>query len=1074
MSNSVKLRHSWKLPVVATLDLYEHAPVGYCTVCEQGVILEANLAVTMLLGFERSVVVDQPLSRFILDADLDAYRQHRAQLTEGSGSRSCKLRMVRSDDTQISVQLLSSIGTDDDGGCIWRVAMSADAEHRPPESTELEQELRFAYVLEATQDGVWDWNVETDHVYLSPQWKRLLGYEPPEVKDHVETFYALLHPDDLERVHEQTQRQLAGLDKEKQIEIRLRAKSGEYRWFLDRGKVVARDAAGNATRMVGTISDIEERKLAERLKTEVDARIREREGRLRKAQAISKIGNFHWTAATDKVVWSDELFRIYGQEPDKFAPSFAGYLQGIHPDDRARVTQSLQQAMGSLGEFDHQYRVVRPDGQLSWVHALGRAIADGDGEQLELEGTCQDISERRKAEDGRIEAQDRLQKIASRVPGVVFQFRVRADNTYCYPYSSEGMNELFGVKPSELIEDGTLLDALHHPDDREALMSSLEVSRRDLAPWIHEFRLLFPDGTERWISINAVPEREADGSTLWHGFMKDATERKRAEEALRWNQSLLQMMSNSSPLAFLVVDNRTDDVLYFNSRFCEIWDIEGLAERMLGGELKNEDLFSSCLRAVADAAEFAASCAPLQDESNRSTLEDEVALVDGRIIRCFSTQIRDDTDRYYGRFYMFEDITARKEAEAERDSLQMQLRESQKMEAIGTLAGGIAHDFNNILAVILGNAQIAEAECKDHPSIGPLLGEIRKAGIRARDLVQQILSFSRQRQTTLRWVSLALIVEETASLLNATLPARLTLDVECDAELPRVLADATQLQQIIINLATNSMQAIGGNPGNVSIRLDTVVLDRDLADTNPVLRDMYDGVHCHILRLTISDNGPGMDTATAARAFEPFFTTKAVGKGTGLGLAVVHGIVTAHGGAIVVESQAGKGTSFAIYLMPASSMVDSSESSKASAEDSNVAATEAKIGRALHILFLDDNEAVLRVARRLLEASGYRVTAFANQQDALAAIQNDPAAFDLVVTDYNMPGMSGLDVSRVVREIRPSLPVAVTSGFVGEELRQSAADAGVLALIPKPFVKSELLGKVEQLVAAAPQVVLDS
>ena len=398
------------------------------------------------------------------------------------------------------------------------------------------------------------------------------------------------------------------------------------------------------------------------------------------------------------------------------------------------------------------------------------------------------------------------------------------------------------------------------------------------------------------------------------------------------------------------------------------------------------------------------------------------------------------------------DITERKQAEAVRASLEARLRESQKMEAIGTLAGGIAHDFNNIIATILGNAELARQDMNANPQALESLDEIRKAGSRARDLVQQILSFSRRQPTEKKPTALASVIDESVRLLRATLPARITLEVHCDAAVPTVCADANQIQQILINLVTNAMQAMPGGPGYIGIRLDTVMLDAAMAQAHPALRALHDKHPGRTLRLAVSDNGPGMDAATLERIFEPFFTTKPVDEGTGLGLAVVHGIVETHEGEIEVASQPGRGTTFTIYLPVAAAEAN------AMVPDERAAAT-ALPSRATgghHILYLDDDESLVFLVTRLLERRGFRISGFIDQQKALAAVRADPAGFDLVVTDYNMPGMSGLDVARAVRSIRPDLVVAVASGFIDETLRAKAYEAGVRELIFKANAVEEL------------------
>lgn len=403
------------------------------------------------------------------------------------------------------------------------------------------------------------------------------------------------------------------------------------------------------------------------------------------------------------------------------------------------------------------------------------------------------------------------------------------------------------------------------------------------------------------------------------------------------------------------------------------------------------------------------------------------------------------------------DISERIRAETLHAALEAQLRESQKMEAIGTLAGGIAHDFNNIIASILGNAGLARQDATDNPKALESLDEIRKSATRARDLVQQILSFSRRQQTERKSISLVATLEEVVRLLRATLPSRVQLEVELYQDVPNVSADATQIEQVVLNLVTNAVQALQGSAGRISIQLDTVLLDARLAAKRPKLLGLYETRPGSTIRLVVADDGPGMDEATRARIFEPFFTTKPVGEGTGLGLAVVHGIVQAHAGAIDVDSEPGRGAAFTIYLPEHN-------------EGADLAARPVKSprkfspgkGTGQRILYIDDDESLVFLVKRLLERRGIDVTGYSDSMQALDALRANPFAFDVVVSDYNMPGLSGLDVARMVRGIRPDLPLIVASGFVDEELQVRAADAGVREVIFKVSAVEELCSAFER------------
>ncbi len=411
-----------------------------------------------------------------------------------------------------------------------------------------------------------------------------------------------------------------------------------------------------------------------------------------------------------------------------------------------------------------------------------------------------------------------------------------------------------------------------------------------------------------------------------------------------------------------------------------------------------------------------------------------------------------------------QDITDRKHAETASTCLESQLRESQKMEAIGTLAGGVAHDFNNILAAIMGNAELAVHSIESPEITLCCLKEISKASERARDLVQQILSFSRPHATERQLISLVEVVEESIRLLRATLPARVALTLECCNKVPKIKADTTQIEQVILNLATNAYQALQGTPGCISIQVETVPLNAELMESLPSLKPLAGRVE-QMVRLTVADDGPGMDTMVVARLFEPFFTTKPVGEGTGLGLAVVHGIIRTHEGAITVESHPGEGATFTIYLPVPNSEEDAVEN--AAVEHEQVAASGNLNVSETRILYVDDDPAVMQSVAKLLQLRGFAVESFSDQMEAVEAVRSRADQFDLVISDYNMPSLSGIDFARFVREVRTDLPVMIISGLIDDELRLEAQEAGVSELISKPFSLNAFCAAVKRIALPA-------
>ena len=388
------------------------------------------------------------------------------------------------------------------------------------------------------------------------------------------------------------------------------------------------------------------------------------------------------------------------------------------------------------------------------------------------------------------------------------------------------------------------------------------------------------------------------------------------------------------------------------------------------------------------------------------------------------------------------DLTARKAMEA-------QLRQSHKMQAMGTMAGGIAHDFNNILGAILGNVELARQDAGAESPSQVSLTEIEKAGRRARDLVRQILTFSRNEAPRRLPLHLVEALRETARLLKVALPPAIKLQLRVDDRAPAVLADATQVEQALLNLCTNAIHAIGQARGTISVELGQARLDARSCEPLGLLAG-------HYATLTVRDSGSGIDAATLQRIFEPFFTTKPVDQGTGLGLAVVHGVMHSHLGTVDVQSTLGVGSVFTLYFPALVGQVESASLAPTRADPVS--------GAGKHVMYVDDDQALVFLVKRALLRRGFKITTFTDPRAALVALREQPQDFDLLVTDYNMPGFSGVELLREVQLIYPDLPVALASGYVTPEIEQDALAAGALALIHKPNDVGELCDTVQRLV----------
>lgn len=401
-------------------------------------------------------------------------------------------------------------------------------------------------------------------------------------------------------------------------------------------------------------------------------------------------------------------------------------------------------------------------------------------------------------------------------------------------------------------------------------------------------------------------------------------------------------------------------------------------------------------------------------------------------------------------FAVVRDITEQKAAEQARAALEARLRESQKLEALGTLAGGIAHDFNNILATVLGNAALAMEDLSAAHPASARLREINRAGRRAGELVRQILAFSKNFSPELSRHALKALVERTIQTLRSEVPDGVALDTMLSGDDLWVLADPVHLQQVVINLFSNACQSLHGLPGRIELGLEPVEFDAGSARRPSGLAPG------RYARLWVSDTGCGMDDTTLGRIFEPFFTTRDVGRGVGLGLSAVHGIVSSHNGAIEVDSTPGLGSSFHVYLP----LVSAGEARPAAAADTRAAGLRAEVQ---HVLYVDDDETVMTLMDALLKRAGYRVTCHCDPVAAVSAVRARPEAFDLVITDFNMPVLTGLGLAADVARIRADLPVVIHSGHISEAVRSEAARLGVRQVVNKGGSFDELGAVVQRI-----------
>ncbi|AOW14760.1 hypothetical protein LPB72_04565 [Hydrogenophaga crassostreae] len=677
-----------------------------------------------------------------------------------------------------------------------------------------------------------------------------------------------------------------------------------------------------------------------------------------------------------------------------------------------------------------------------WISENAHVLRDEQGHLRFFEGTVEDITERVLAQQALQRSEDQLKLITSQIPGMFYVVHIAPDGRRTCRYVSEGVRDIFGVEPSEAINDPELLVRHHHPDDAQL---HAEDTKRLLEKPVElngEFRVVVPGGGVKWVLRRSSAVSQDASGQLRVGVFLDVTDRKLAEAALSENEALWRLAMESAGDG--VWDwNLVTGEEFVSERIKTMFgydddDVLSLAED-LDGRTHPDDV----AQMQRDREAHFAGRTPLYRNEHRVRCKDGTwKWVSSRGV----VIARDDDGRPLRMVGTHADITELKMAEAHQRVLESQLREAQKLEAIGTLAGGVAHDFNNLLAVILGNLTLAREDVgPDHPA-QESLNEINRASVRARHLVQQILAFSRRQAQELKQQVLQPLVGEALTMMRSLLPPGVQQVPDLTTEPLLVLADATQVQQVLMNLCNNAWQSMGGRGGRITVGLSAVAVDAGQAHR---LGGILVGDYAC---LSVADDGPGMDEGTQQRIFEPFFTTKAPGEGTGLGLAVVHGIVKAHRGAIDVRSALGEGTRFDIYL-PRLPRVETDDSVRPE-EKKHVAMAASPKGR--HVVYIDDYEAMVFLVGRLLRKRGYEVTTFTSGEDAIAWLRDEAGPVDIVVTDQNMPGMLGVEVAAEVKRLRPGLRTVLITGHVSDALLAQAAAVGVQEVMGKQDSMDEL------------------
>jgi two-component system cell cycle sensor histidine kinase/response regulator CckA len=759
-------------------------------------------------------------------------------------------------------------------------------------------------------------------------------------------------------------------------------------------------------------------------------KLQESQRKLGQAQELANIGHWEFDLQANRAELAETTYQILGLTPgpelEDANECTRQWQEAIHPDEREAVRQATVRALERGERFSVEYRLVRPDGEIRFVHSSGEMTRDEAGQPRRVFGFVQDVTQRRRAEDELRASETRFRLFVDHATDAFFLHDEKGHVVDVNRHGCEALGfsreEMIGMSPLEY-------DAELDPAQMERMIREFEVGKLYTFDTIHRRK----DGSTFPVEVRLRPFLEG-GRQFAVALARDITERLRTERALVESHSLLNSIVEGTSDAVFVKDLEGRYVM-----------INSAGARLLGktrSEVIGKDdraLFS------ADTVQKVLEHDQIAMQLDHARTFEEVLTAAGQTRAYLATKgpLRDARGKVTGLIGISRDVSELKR-------LEEQLRQAQKMEAIGRLAGGVAHDFNNLLTAINGFSELVVSELSEEDPNRPYLLEVLKAGERASNLTRQLLAFSRQQILHPVVVDLNHLLRGVCRLLRPLIGEDIELDFVPEPTLGPVRVDPGQFEHAVVNLAVNARDAM---PQGGRLLIETTNLELDEQDA---ARHEDTRAGRYVL-VAVSDTGHGMDETVRGRIFEPFFTTKAPGKGTGLGLAMVYGFVRQSGGQIEVSSDPGRGTTFKIYLPIVSGVPIQS-----------AAPTTVRLptGNQETILLVEDERAVRSLSRLVLEAHGYVVLEASDGLSALEVAERHNDKIDLLVTDLVMPKLGGRDLAKLLSESRPNLKVLLTSGYTDQLAIESDELAIPVAFLQKPFGPIKLAAKVREVLDA--------
>lgn len=779
--------------------------------------------------------------------------------------------------------------------------------------------------------------------------------------------------------------------------------------------------------LAGMFRDITERKRAE-------AKIRENEARLRGITAnipgviyqfyVKEDGGYGISYAGERL---QEIFGITGSLND-LLPLFISH---IHQEDADRFLDSLWKAVEAFKQWDFEGRFIKPSREIIWFHGLSTPTRKKD--RIVFDGLLLDITDRKKIEQELQDWMRRYELIVTASGQVVYEYMISTGQITW----GASIEKVLGYKPEESCGGFIQWEELLHPDDREATLASLHDAEKACSYWDAQYRMRHKQGGYVWLRDRGFFLPGADGRAYCQlGMMEDITEQKKAGEEI---QKLASIVRHSSELINL--SDRDGKMLFLNAA----------GSAMLGikqdevGDFNIEDVLPEHMREMVKTRLL-----PMLLETG--TWEGELQyknIKTGKLSDVYALifTIADPVTKlplYLAN--VSRDVSERKRVEEESMKLQEQLLQARKLEAVGVLAGGVAHDFNNILGVIIGYAELTMGEMSPGDPLRKNLDKILDAAQRSSNITRQLLAFARKQTIAPVLLNVNETVEAMLKMIRRLIGENIELTWHPAKSPCLVMMDPSQFDQLLLNLCVNARDAIGGI-GKIIIEADAVLVDEgySLSET-----DVMSGEYA---QLSVSDNGHGMDKETRKHIFEPFFTTKSMGRGTGMGLSTVYGIIKQNKGFINVYSELGTGTTFKIYI-PLSA-------GKSPAE-TNAIDQDIPCGQGETILLVEDDPMILEISATMLKNLGYAILFAGTPREALRIVSESVSPIHLLITDVVMPEMNGKDLAQRILAIRPQMKCLFMSGYTADIIaNQGVLDEGV-KFIPKPFTLRDLAEKVRE------------